>query len=548
MNYWLIGILAAAFIIRFWGIGNADILGDEAAQAFRSIGYLDYFGSSFQTQPVDWFKDRVLPKWTSLSFHDDPPLFFIIQHLFFNVFGDTPLTARLPGIFAGTFSTWLIYLISGLALRPNENWTLENLRQADGISLLAAAIFAIEPATVGIFRTSLIEPVLIFFILLNFYWFLRFLDDRKEWLMFGITFGAVALTKYTGIFLLPAYFVYLLIFDRDILKKWHFYASLLITLLMFTPVLVYNFYLYRTVGHFDLQFAYLLGQETPEWTGLIGKEQAPFSEILGNLGKSYGWPMLILALFGGLNSIWLYRGNRRKMALIWLYFAFLALLLMAIGSAVRFLSLLSPVIAVLSSVGLWTLWSFRPGSLANYASKSLVILSFGYLLFFAVEKNIVGFPSYGINALDDYFMEEFKGVESAVIPESDNRHLNNLILSFAEEKSDKPRAKILIVYNDNVALPTLEWIFYRRFFYHSIPTLFVENFQKVLVSAGPDYFRGFTVYFVQSTENTPLNPFKADKIAGAEFENLVLAQGVKIDRSITETGGKEMFRIYKWEM
>lgn len=548
MNYWLLGILAVSFAIRFWGIGNADMLGDEAAQAFRSIGYLDYLGSSFQTQPVDWFKDEVLPRWTLLSFHDDPPLFFVIQHIFFNIFGDTGLTARLLGILSGTFSTLLIYLISKKIFQSKTDKSLEQLDQVERVSLAAAAIFALEPATVGIFRTSLLEPLLIFFILLNFYWFLKFLDNKKEWLMFGLTFGAVALTKYTGIFLLPAYFSYLLIFNRDILKSRYFYLSLLVTLLLFTPVLIYNFYLYQATGHFDLQFAYLLGQDTPEWSGLVGKEQSPFSDILGNLNKSYGWPMLILALFGAINSAYLYRRNRGEMPLIWLYIAFLGLLLIKIGSATRFLFMLSPAMAILGAIGIWKIWNLSAKKYAGYFLKFLIILFLIFEFYISIDRNIINFPSYGVSGLDNYFNEELGDVESAVIPESDNRHLNNLIHSFAKEKTDKPRAKVLIVYNDNISLPTLEWIFYRRFFYHSIPALFIENFQKTISVAGADYFKGFTVYFVQSTENTLLNPFKADKTIGEEFEQLVIRNGVNLDASITGTDGKEMFRVYKWKM
>lgn len=535
--------------MRFWGIGATDILGDESADAFRSVGYLDYLGTSFQTQPVDWFKGQALPRWTSLSFHDDPPLFFLIQHAFFRILGDSLLIARLPAIFAGTFSTWLIYLISRKILsvrksvKSSDLVYLENIRF---IPLLAAGIFAIEPATVGIFRTSLIEPMLVFFMLLNLHCFLLFLENRRQWLMFGLTLGLVALTKYTGIFLLPAYLAYLFMNDRSIFRSWHIWASLFVAILLFSPVLIYNFYLYRAVGHFDLQFAYLFGQNTPEWTGLVGKEMAPFSEILINLQKSYGWSLLILALFGAWNSIKRYKSGERGIALFWLYFAFLGLLLVKIGSASRFLAMFSPVIAFWAAVGIWEIWNLSASKHAGYFLKFFIILFLIFEFYVSVNRNIIDFPSYGIAGLDNYLIEEFKGVESAVIPESDNNHLNDLIVSFAKEKTDKPRSKILIIYNDNISLPTLEWIFYRRFFYHSIPTMFVENFQKILASSGPDYFSGFTIYFVQSTENTILNPFKAEKTAGSEFEKMLRNNGVKVAKSITGTGGREMFRIYKF--
>ncbi len=550
-NNLLIAVLAVAFAIRFWGIGHTDILGDEAAQAFRSVGYLDYLGTNFQTQPVDWFKDGDLPRWTLLSFHDDPPLFFLIQHIFFRIFGDSLLIARLPAVLAGTFSTWLIYLISRKILSVRKAGSFlqyDQIGNIESISLLAAGIFAIEPATVGIFRTSLLEPVLIFFILLNLHHFLLFLENRRQWLMFGLTFGLVALTKYTGIFLLPAYFSYLALYNRGILKSRYFWSALLVTSLMFAPVFVYNFYLYKSTGHFDLQFAYLFGQETPEWTELAGKEQSPFSEIHINFRKSYGLGLFILALFGALDSARRYRSGEKGMALFWLYPAFLVILLLKIGSASRFLAMFSPAMAFLAALGLWRIWTLPVSKYIGYILKFFVILFLIFEFNASIGRNITDFPSYGIAGLDDYFSEEFGGIESAVIPESDNRHLNNLIHSFAKEKTAKPRAKVLIIYDDNVSLPTLEWIFYRRFFYHSIPALFVENFQRTLASAGQDYFKGFKIYYVQSTGNTLLNPFKAEKTVGAEFEKVVLANGVKLDRSIAGTDGKEMFRVYKFSL
>ena len=107
----LLGILVLAFLLRLWGAGNYDLFGDEAVDAFRGVGYIDFLGTSFQTQPIDWYKDTVLPWWTHLSFHDFPPMAMIIQHIFFSLFGDSILTARLPAIFLGTFSVYLIFLI-----------------------------------------------------------------------------------------------------------------------------------------------------------------------------------------------------------------------------------------------------------------------------------------------------------------------------------------------------------------------------------------------------------------------------------------------------
>ncbi|OGY64281.1 MAG: hypothetical protein A3I89_01160 [Candidatus Harrisonbacteria bacterium RIFCSPLOWO2_02_FULL_41_11] len=560
----LLVIIVLAFIFRIWGIGDRDLFGDEGVDAFRGVGYVDYLGTSFQTQPIDWFRDTTLPWWTNLSFHDFPPLAMIIQRAFFAVFGDSILVARLPAVIFGTLSVLLIYFIVRRFLR-------------EGIALLATFLFGINSVMVWIFRTSILEPILLFFILLNIYYFFKFIESMSGfresigfpksiyWALFGVTFGFVALTKYTGVFLLPVYFVYLLIYDRKIFKSWQLYAALLIVFLLFTPVLIYNFYLYQATGHFDLQFAYLLGQETPEWTGLVGKVQAPFSEIWKNLATgayespsifssvvSYQIPFLVSAVMGFLYFLYRFvkkagsQEERKLTIFLGLYLIFVTLLLAKIGSAHRFLALYGPIFVILSSVALNWLWA------KSSALKFLVGVFLVWEIFYSINRNLIQVPDYGIAKLDHFLEEEFKGKESGVIPESDNPHLNVIIKKFVNNKkgvlrqAQDKRVLAMIVYNDNVELPILDWVFYRRFFYHSTPVLFVENFNKAISAQGENYFKNFTIYFVQSTENTLLNQFKKEKIAGLEFENRLQEKGLRPVKIIYGHNNLPMFRVYKF--
>src|SRR3989344_2226941 len=128
----LIAILLLGAVLRFWGLGSAEIFHDEGLYAFRSIGYFDYIQNDTQTTPVQWLAVRTsaelsrtpspngsLPFWTSLSFHDHPPLFFLVQNIFFRIFGDSLFAARLPSVLAGLGSIYLVYLI-GKKLSKNE--------------------------------------------------------------------------------------------------------------------------------------------------------------------------------------------------------------------------------------------------------------------------------------------------------------------------------------------------------------------------------------------------------------------------------------------
>jgi 4-amino-4-deoxy-L-arabinose transferase-like glycosyltransferase len=585
----LFAVLFLAFVLRIWSVGDLDILGDEAAYAFRSVGYIDYLGTNFQTQPIDWYVNQPLPWWTKLSFHDHPPLVFLIQNLFFKIFGDSILAARLPAIIFGIASVYLIYLIFISIFRRSDVPKIEkdNIRTSDlhilketsniqKFGLLATFLFGISSAMVWISRTALMEPILIFLILLNIYFFFRIVRNpvlswSKDYLPFSITLGLIVLTKYTGIFIVPVYVFYLIFtsifrtskvqrirtYDVHILKDWRLYAALGLVLLIFSPVIVYNFYLYKTTGHFDLQIAYFWGQDTPEWTGLVGKTQSPFPDIGKNLADLYGIPFLAAVVIGLISSVililrksdFLKEVRLPKIEVIlfwWLYLLFSTLLFVKVGSANRFLTLYGPVFIIFTSLAIWILWNAKIGSRLNYIFKGMVILFILAEIIFAFNKNFIKLPDYGVAKLDHYFEEEFKNKDSAVIPESDNLHLNEVIYKFAKKKSEKERSFFMIVYNDNMALPTIQWIFFRRFFYHSIPALYVENFTKALSMQGADYFKGFSIYFIQSTENTLLNPFKADKTAGLEFENNLKKQGIEPTKIIYGHNNLPMFRVYKF--
>lgn len=589
----LLAIIVLAFVFRIWGIGNRDFFGDEGVDAFRGVGYVDYLGTSFQTQPIDWYKNSVLPWWTALSFHDFPPLAMAIQHAFFAVFGDSVLVARLPAVILGVLSALLIYLIVRRFLDEN-------------IALLAGFLFSINSVMVWISRTAILEPILLFLILLNIYCFFRFIDDRskttndnpnlsrfyrglsmrseqKNWILFGGTLGLVALTKYTGVFLLPVYLSYFSYksywsdkpdktpispikpYKSDKTYWIYLLFAFGLALLLFSPVLIYNFYLYSAVGHFDLQFAYLLGQETPEWTGLVGKVQSPFSEILTNLTTgaresdgffssvvSYQIPFLISVVIGFLYFVFRFvkkTGSwkeREFTVFLCLYFIFATLLLIKIGSAHRFLTLYGPIFIIFSAVALNWLWIAGKQFKFSYFFKFLIIIFLIWEFSYSIGRNFIQIPDYGIAKLDNYLSDEFRNKESAVIPESDNPHLNEIIKKFANDKKSENRELFMIVYNDNVELPILDWIFYRRFFYHSIPALFVENFSKAISIQGEDYFRNFEIYFIQSTEHTLLNQFKKEKTVGLEFEDKLQKMGYQPVKIIYGHNSLPMFRVYKF--
>ena len=244
---------------------------------------------------------------------------------------------------------------------------------------------------------------------------------------------------------------------------------------------------------------------------------------------------------------------RCSYAFWWLYLIFSTLLFVKIGSANRFLSLYGPALIFFAAFLIDRFWNFLGDKRIKCALRIFVILFFILELFFSVNKNFLKASDYGIAKLDNYLTEQFRGKESAVIPEADNIHLNEIIYKFADKKSkDAKRDLIMLVYNDNLALPTIQWIFYRRFFYHNIPALYTENFIKILNQQGRSYFNPndypFELYFIQSTENTLLNPFKTEKTIGVDFEKWLQEQGNQPVEIIYGHDNLPMFRIYKFSV
>ena len=245
----LILILLVAAGLRLWNLGAADVITDEALNGFRSIGKIDFFVSEFQKTPYDWYGAGDIPGWAKLSYHDHPPLTFIIQNIFFKIGGINLWALRLPFALAGIASVYLIYLI-GRILFGLENWQLlnksnmsdkanrsdmSNMSDRGGIGglvgLAAAGLLAINSYHVWISRIGLMESIVIFLNLLTVYFFLkgvttslsapraakshlhkggkREIQEKKYLILTGLAFGLSLLAKYTSIVLLPIFVLYL---------------------------------------------------------------------------------------------------------------------------------------------------------------------------------------------------------------------------------------------------------------------------------------------------------------------------------------------------
>lgn len=540
-------IILLAVGLRLYRLDSADVITDEALIAFRSLGYVDFFASPYQTTPWEWFSD--VPAWARLSFHDHPPLVFLVQHLSFLLLGEHELAMRLPFVFFGVGAVALLYLIGARLFD----------RQA---GLMGSALLAVAVSHVWVSRIGLQEAPVIFFSLLTFYFFIRALETGRHW-RWGIALGLGLLTKYTAIVFLPVILVYLLVFRREVFRDRRFWLTLLLVVILISPIVIYNLKLYQARGHFDLQLSYLLRQPVAEWQSLPGKIQAgSFTDrllnLLPNLYQGLLAPMsLLLAV-----SLLVY-GYRLATRTLGPHREALSLLLLAIAAHLLLFLVISPsprfVVTVVPDVLLLVAWLLR--QLPRPACFGLFGVALLVELFFTVNTLLMPYPvgqvgitysslktesyQWGYHQLNVYLERLLSGKQPAVSFPSRYQFLEDIkqpALERAQAAGDEP-VSWLLVYDANLYDVATLWIFHRQLVYHGWPVVTADSY----LDQGLAYWRqqGITdFYFFKAVDETMLlQPAAAqtdavDRLAGSLSD--VTPEIIK------RPDGREVFAVYHW--
>ncbi|MAF13928.1 MAG: hypothetical protein CMI53_03475 [Parcubacteria group bacterium] len=549
-------IVILAGVLRFYDLDRADVINDEVIIGFRSIGLIDFFSSPYQTTPWEWFSD--VPTWAKISFHDHPPLIFLIQHLSFLIFGQTIFALRLPFVLAGIGSVLLLYFI-GKQLFNKQ------------IGIIASLLLAVSSYHVWVSRTGLQESMVIFFSLLAFYFFIKVIDSHKYY-QWGIVLGLTLLTKHTALILLPIFFSYLLFFKRTVFKDKRFWLAILLIAILFSPVIIYNLKLYQARGYFDLQYSYLFNQEVPDWESLPGKEQAgSFLERTKNLIPAFYqgmlWPMFILFV---LSLLVLFRKffktdlklsfdqeaeqNLRPYYLLVLTILFYFLFFLLVGPAKRFIVMSVPFMIVLIA---WLIYLQK-----KVIQIVLVTFLIAIEIFFSANTLLTHHPvgpqgltnsylaiesySWGYNQLDAYLDQLLYRKSPEVTFETRYQFLEDLKKEAALKatRDDAKPESILIIYDNNMYDLATFWLFHRRMVYQGWPVITSEDY----LDQGRSFWTGQGInnfYFVKILDNKILLQPIADQTNSAEI--LVEQLNDLTPDIIKRPDGREVFAVYHWQ-
>jgi hypothetical protein len=440
------------------------------------LGWLDFIGGG-QTTPVQWFGE--IPWWANLSFHDAPPLVSFFQYIFFSVLGDSAFVSRLPFALAGVGTVILIYFI------------LKDYFKNEYLAFLGAGLATISSYLTWAGRVGYLEGVQIFFITLSLFLFLRYIlrKDNRYLYAWGISMGLALMSKYTALFILPVVFFYFLIWDRKIFFKKDIWLAGVGTLIVLIPVIIYNFNVFITRGHFDAALSSMIGMRHEDFLGIAGRSSGlgfdRFLEFLKVLSQNSSYPIVFLLVIGFMLAFYrCYTKKDQWIFAILIHLVLAILLLILVGPEVRFLSIIMPFLVIFSILAINEL-------IEQYSSKKTylaVIFSTLGLIFigeflFNVNTNLLARPvggslfyskarfyNRGFNQLDDYITSEI-GENKLEVARPKNLQDSSRI-SFVENN--------FWIFDERINWFAYSWYLQRYTFYYNVPLISAYNYLSIL--------------------------------------------------------------------
>jgi hypothetical protein len=202
-----------------------------AAAAAAHAGFVSVMGFS-----IDETYNVVMARHLALSYQDHPPAIMWLIAAAVHLFGsENHLVARLATLILAAVQGWLVYRLTALAfdkwaglfavialvLSPLFGFYLGAIAVTDGPMLfgLSGAAFFLARGLLGT------RPM-----------------DWRDWLIAGLFFGLACLSKFNAVLVLPGLLLFLLTVPRHrrLLLTPGPYLAALATLVVFTPVIVWN--------------------------------------------------------------------------------------------------------------------------------------------------------------------------------------------------------------------------------------------------------------------------------------------------------------------
>lgn len=175
--------------------------------------------------------------YPSLSYFDHPPMTgYFIRITTLNMLFDSEFFLRLSSVILGSVNTWIVFLI-GKFIKDEAAGFYAALLFTGSIYFFVITGIFIQPDT-----------PLVFFWMLSLYSLLKIFSaneidrsSRKDLLLAGLFIGLGVLSKYQAVYMWAAVLAYIVFYDRKWIKIKELYLAVLISVVCFIPVLIWNF-------------------------------------------------------------------------------------------------------------------------------------------------------------------------------------------------------------------------------------------------------------------------------------------------------------------
>jgi len=556
--YFLGAILLLGFLFRIINLDVHDAYTDEVLYGFRAIGMIDYVTAIDQKSPWEWFGTP--PWWARLSFHDHPPLVIATQHIATQIMGTSLFAVRFPSVIAGLLTIFLVYLLG------KEIFSRR-------VGLIAATLLSVQSYHIWISRLGLQESIVIALILLAIWlWIQATKNDKKWylWLLWGGALGLSVLAKYSVGVLIPIFIIHALIYRHRVYKSIWFWGGLGLCVVVTSPILIYNLFLYRAVGHFDFQISTLLGQDTPNWPTRLGRERVGdlatrFKFFFIILHRANSWIFNLLFSFATVTSVCLYLKKKDKGVIFLVSITIIqALWFLVIGSTNRFIVMIVPWAVLLVAF------------VINYflERKNLKIITIIFFIIVCILEMVFAINSFfiseprgiqnityaeiknevenkGFSQLDKYLTEELRGSYSAISSQANYLFLTKLQKNGIEknkQRGELPRSLIIIFHHDLDSLAIL-WSVRRHLIYGGWFVMPDNLFLSITGDQKEEYYKSQGVQefiYISPASSDVLDPETPNIEVPDPLKEYLKTKNILPKDSIINSNGDDAFYIYKF--
>lgn len=198
----------------------------------------------------------------ALSYYDGAPMIAYFIYLSTALFGDTLFSLSVIGVIAVGLCTVIVFKTARFFLDKQASY-------------VAALLWLFSPlVTLDLVNQTTYDTPLTLFWALTLYYVVRFIKYSKpaDIYAIGICVGLMLLSKYSGIVLLLGILLFVIVTpQRALFKSVHFYGAMLIALILFSPVLIWNYQQDWISFHYQLK------------THQIHTESSPLHNLLQSL-------------------------------------------------------------------------------------------------------------------------------------------------------------------------------------------------------------------------------------------------------------------------